>query len=74
MGIQEDKKTSRDIAENIKRAREAKGWTQVELAKKAGLDDNSVAKIEQGVSRPKGLTLVKIIRALGVKSTEILPV
>ena len=56
------------------KAREKRSWIQKELAEKAGLDDNSVAKIEQGVSRPKGLTLVKIIKALGVKSSDILPI
>ncbi len=74
MGIQEDKKTTKEIAENIRKARESKGWTQEELAKKAGVDGNSLAKIERGESRPKGLTLVKIIKALGVKSTDILPI
>lgn len=74
MGIAEDKKTTKDIAENIRKAREKKGWTQLELAKKAGVDSNSLAKIERGESRPKVLTLTKIIKALGVKSTDILPV
>lgn len=74
MGISEDKKTTKDIAENIRQARVNKGWTQEELAKKAGVDSNSLAKIERGESKPKGLTLVKIIKALGVKSSEILPV
>lgn len=73
MGIVEDKKTIKEIAENIRQARAKKGWTQLELAKKAGVDSNSLAKIERGESKPYGVTLVKIIRALGVKSTEILP-
>lgn len=74
MGIQEDKKTLKAIAENIKKAREKKDWTQKQLAERAGIDDNTLAKIEQGVSKPEGLTLVKIIKALGVKSLDILPV
>lgn len=73
MGITEDKKTIKEITENIKQARLKKGWTQQELADKAGLDSNSVAKIERGESRPKVLTLTKLIKALGVKSTDILP-
>lgn len=74
MGIAEDKKAIKEIAENIKQAREKKGWTQEEVAKKAGIDSNSYAKIERGESKPYGVTLVKIIKALGVKSTDILPV
>lgn len=73
MGItKEDKKIIQDIADNIKHAREKKGWTQGELAKKAGIDSNSFAKVERGESRPYGVTLVKIIKALGVKSSDIL--
>lgn len=75
MGItREDKKIIQDIAENIRKAREKKGWTQQEVAKKAGVDSNSYAKIERGESKPYGVTLVKIIKALGVKSSDILPV
>lgn len=73
MGIAEDKRTIKEIAENIKQARLKQGLTQEQLAKKAGLDSNSLAKIERGESKPKVLTLTKIIKALGVKSTDILP-
>ncbi|MFA5933240.1 MAG: helix-turn-helix transcriptional regulator [Microgenomates group bacterium] len=74
MGIAEDKKIIKEIADNIKEARERKGLTQVEVAMKAGLDSNSYAKIERGESKPYGITLVKIIKALGVKSSDILPI
>lgn len=74
MGIREDKKISQEIANKIKEAREKSGMTQTEIAKKAGLDSNSYAKIERGESKPFGVTLAKIIKALGVKSTDILPV
>lgn len=75
MGItKEDKKIIQETAENIRQSREKKGWTQGKLAKKAGIDSNSYAKVERGESRPYGVTLVKIIKALGVKSSDILPV
>lgn len=74
MGIKEDKSIILEIANKIKEAREKKGWTQEGLAKKAGIDSNSYAKIERGESKPYGVTLVKIIKALGVKSSDILPV
>lgn len=73
MGINEDNKIVQDIADKIKEARIKKNLLQSEVAKKAGLDSNSYAKIERGEARPLGITLVKIIKALGVKSTEILP-
>ncbi len=73
MGIREDKKINQEIANKIKQAREKSGLTQIQLAKKAGLDSNSYAKIERGESKPFGVTLAKIIKALGAKSSDILP-
>lgn len=73
MGIREDRKIISEIANRIKEARERKGLTQAEVAKLAGLDSNSYAKIERGESSPKGISLTKIIKALGVKASDILP-
>ena len=73
MGIREDKKINQETANKIKAARESKGLTQVEVAKLARIDSNSYAKIERGESKPFGLTLAKIIKALGVKASDILP-
>ena len=73
MGIREDKKISQEIANKIKAAREKSGMTQAEVAKKAGMDRNSYAKIERGESKPFGVTLAKIIKALGVKASDIIP-
>lgn len=74
MGIKEDKKIILETANKIKEVRESKGFTQAEVAKLAGLDSNSYAKIERGESRPYGVTLVKICKALGIKASDILPV
>lgn len=73
MSDQEDNKINSEICRNIKEARLKKGWTQKEVAEKAGMDANSYAKIEQGRSRPFGVTLAKIIKALGVKPSDIIP-
>lgn len=74
MRIREDKKIILETANKIKEARESKGLTQAEVAKKAGIHSNSYAKIERGVSSPKGVSLTKIAKALGIKASEILPV
>jgi len=74
MSITQDKKTKLEIANNIKKARLKKNLTQVEVAKKAGINSNSYAKIERGISSPKGVSLTKIAKALGVKASDILPV
>jgi len=72
MNIAQDEKTILEIAKRIKEIRIKKGLTQSEVAKKAGLDSNSYAKIERGINKPLGVTLVKICKALGVKSSDIL--
>lgn len=74
MNTVQDEKTILEIAKKLKEIRMKKGLTQSEVAKKAGLDSNSYAKIERGLTKPLGLTLVKICKALGVKSSEILSV
>ena len=74
MPSQTDEKTILEIANKIKDARIKKGLTQAEVAQKAGMDTNSYAKLERGKTRPFGVTLVKICKALGIKSSDILPV
>jgi transcriptional regulator with XRE-family HTH domain len=66
-------RTSQLIAARLKSARLQKGLTQVELAQKAGINDNYYAKIERSDLKPSVETLEKIIKALGVKSSEIFP-
>lgn len=68
----EDRKKLLEIANNVRNLREERGFTQLELAKKAGLNSNFLAKIERGESKPSGITITKLAKALGVKSSEIL--
>lgn len=69
-----DKKSVLEMAEEIKAARLKKGLKQSEVAKKAGLNSNYYAKVERAEAKPSGVTLTKIIKALGVKSLDILSV
>lgn len=66
-------KISQKIAENLKSIRAKKGLTQLEVADAADLHVNSYAKIERGETKPEIDTLVKIAKALNVKSSDILP-
>jgi transcriptional regulator with XRE-family HTH domain len=60
------------LAECLKRARIKRGWTQVQLAEKAGLHYMLVTKIEQGVSNePTIKTMIKLANALGVTLDEL---
>jgi len=74
MSVANDNKTVQEIANKIKEARISKNLTQEDVAKKAGLNANSYAKIERGIQKPKVLTLTKILKALEIKSSKILSV
>lgn len=61
------------IGKALHEARKNNGSTQAEIAKRAGTTVNHYAKIERGEVVPSLKTLEKIIKALGVKSSDILP-
>ncbi len=62
------------MGSRLRELRQRKKLKQAEVAKLAGLDSNSYAKIERGESKPYGVSLVKICKALGIKTSDILPV
>ena len=66
-------KTRLEIANNLKEIRLKKGLKQTDVAKAAGLNANYYAKVERGEAKPSVETLEKILKALKVKSSEVLP-
>lgn len=64
---------SLQIGKSLYRARKKNGSTQAEIAKRAGTTVNHYAKIERGEVVPSLKTLEKIVKALGVKSSDVLP-
>lgn len=66
-------KTSVHIGRKLHTARQGKGFTQAEVAKRAGTTVNHYAKIERGEVVPSLKTLEKIVKALGVSSSSVLP-
>lgn len=56
------------IAETIKEARLAKGWTCYRLAKECGVQLSLIIGLERG-TRPRVDTLQKVVRALGISIT-----
>lgn len=66
-------KTLKKIAKQLKEVRLQKGLTQAELAKKANINSNYYAKIERAEVTPAISTFEKIVKALGIKSSEIFP-
>lgn len=59
-------------AEKIKALREAKGWTQADLARKLGITRNGVNSWEQGLSMPSPACLVDLARMLSVSTDYLL--
>lgn len=58
---------------NIRIARSKTGLTQQQVADKASIHVNYYARIERGEENPSYEVLEKIIKALRVKSSEVLP-
>ena len=56
---------------NIQKIRKERGFTQAELAKKAGISEISVRKYESGERRPKIETLSKIAIALNIPVADL---
>ena len=66
--------TLKTIGERLREARDKKGLTQAEVAKKAGMGTNRYAIIERGEAENVTINkLENIVEALGVKSSDILP-
>ncbi len=62
-----------DVAERIFELREARGWSQTELAKRAGIGRGTMNMVEGGRTAPRLITLRRLARALGVPVRELLP-
>jgi transcriptional regulator with XRE-family HTH domain len=61
------------LAERLRVARAHKGWSQTELAKRAGLHSVQISKLERGVTREiTGTTLKALCQAMGINPKYIL--
>jgi Zn-dependent peptidase ImmA (M78 family)/DNA-binding XRE family transcriptional regulator len=57
---------------NLKRWRNIRGFTQAELAEKAGVSRQGYMKLERGDSAPRTETLLSIANALGIQVPELI--
>ncbi|WP_143526593.1 helix-turn-helix transcriptional regulator [Rubrobacter xylanophilus] len=63
----------RNAGENLISIRESRMWTQIRLAREAGVSPTTVSGIESGrIERPHFGTLRKLARALGVRPEDLL--
>ncbi|MGH7203713.1 MAG: helix-turn-helix domain-containing protein [Candidatus Levyibacteriota bacterium] len=61
------------IGKNLKKARKNKGLEQADVAAIAGVNRSYYGKIEMGEANPSIEILYKIIKALNLRSSDILP-
>lgn len=54
------------IGANVRRLREARGWTQEDLAKAAGVTSRYIKTVETGTANPTVRVMLSLARALGV--------
>ncbi len=57
---------------NVRAAREAKGWTQEDLASASGLATVQVSRVERGVREIRLTTLLRLVTALEIKPNRLL--
>jgi len=60
------------MAMRLKALRDARGWTQADVAKRARVSPGYIARLETCRHDPKLSTLLKLAKALGVPLTELL--
>ncbi len=65
--------TSQNLANNIKKLREAKGLSQEKLARLADVANNTLIKMESGKNQnPTLITLKKVAKAFGVSVDDLI--
>ncbi len=65
--------TSQNLANNIKKLREAKGLSQEKLARLADVANNTLIKMESGENKNPTLdTLKKVAKAFGVSIDDLI--
>lgn len=60
------------VGKNLRHLRQAKGWSQEDLALTAGVDRTYVSGVERGVRNPTVLVLSQLAGALQVEAAVLL--
>jgi len=65
--------TNQNLANNVKKLREAKGLSQEKLARLADVANNTLIKMESGENQnPTLVTLKKVAKAFGVSVDDLI--
>jgi len=60
------------LGQRVRSARDAKGWTQEDLAHESGLAVVQVSRIERGAREIRLTTLLRLLSALDIAADELL--
>lgn len=60
------------LGRNVRKLREAKGWSQEDYADRAGIHRTYVSDIERGKRNPTILVVEKLAQPLGVDANALL--
>ena len=60
-----------ELGNKLRAARDAKGWTQAELAAEIGMSRKTINTVENGVFVPSTVVALKLAKALGVRVEEL---
>ena len=60
------------LLKNLRAIRERRGWTQAQLAAKAGYSDAFISQLETGKKHGSVATLKSLARGLGVTTDQLL--
>lgn len=61
------------FGKHLRKLREEKGWTQEELADKAGMHFTYIGQIERGIRNPSLINLERLAKALKIDAGKLLP-
>ena len=69
-----ESRTKEGIAfgKRVRELREQRGWSQEELAERAGMNWLQVGHIERGASDVKLSTIRKLAKAIGVRASDLI--
>lgn len=68
----DQEKIRKELGEKLRAVREKAGLTQAEVAAKSGVHVNYYARIERGEENPSFEKLQGVMKALGLKSLDLL--
>lgn len=68
-----DTSTRQEIGKRLREARESNHLTQADVATKARITTSYYARVERGEEQPSLAAIKELIKALKIKSSDILP-